>query len=239
MTKKRLRENYVLKPERKIESEVFDRETLKILSKLIRKGIIDSVDYPISTGKEANVFRGASGEKYVAIKIYKTETSPFFRREEYLEGDPRFKKIKNTDREVIIAFARKEFKNLQICESAGVHAPKPFYIEKNVLVMSFLGEGDLPYPTLTMVDPRGEQDLESILEDIRKMYKAGLVHADISEYNVMLGDVPWLIDFGQGVVTRHLNAEKFLERDVLNILRYFEKKGYKKDFEETMKWIRK
>jgi RIO kinase 1 len=238
--KKPAKEDYQLKERYKIESDVFDRRTLLLLSKLLKKGILETVDYPISTGKEANVFRATTpGGAYLAVKIYKIETAHFFRREEYLEGDPRFKKIKHSDKEIVKAFARKEFKNLEICEKIGVHAPKPYYLLENVLVMEFLGEGDLPYPTMDMVGPlHGETDLKSILEDIRKMHRRGLVHADMSEYNIMLGDVPYLIDFGQGVVKGHPNAERFLERDVGIILKYFAKHGFKKDLKKTLEWVR-
>lgn len=238
--KKPAKEDYQLKERFKIESEVFDRKTLLILSKLLKKGILQTVDYPISTGKEANVFRATTPERgFVAVKIYKMETAPFFRKEEYLEGDPRFDKIKKGDEDIVRAFARKEFKNLEICRKAKVHAPVPIYILGHVLVMGFLGEGGLPYPTMDMVGPlHGKKDLDSILKDIKKMYKAGLVHADLSEYNVMMGDVPYLIDLGQGVITRHPRAERFLERDVGIILSYFSKKGIKKDLKEALGFIR-
>ena len=240
MTKKQLKEDYQLKERFKTESEVFDKRVLLILWGFIKKGILQTVDYPVSTGKEANVFMATTPSgAHVAVKIYKMETAPFFRKSEYLDGDPRFENIKHSDREVVKAFARKEFKNLQICEKAGVHAPKPHYITENVLMMSFLGEGDLPYPTMNMVGPlHGAKDLDSILEDVRKMYGAGLVHADLSEYNVMMCNVPYLIDFGQGVVLRHPNAEKFLERDVAIILKYFAKYGVKRDLEKTLTRIR-
>ncbi len=238
--KKPPKEVYQLKERFKIESEVFDRDTLLCLAKLMKKGIIDTVDYPVSTGKEANIFRATSPDgSYLAVKIYKIETSRFFRREKYLEGDPRFKKIKRSDKEIVKAFARKEFKNLQICEKAGVHAPKPYYLLDNMIVIEFLGEEGLPYPTMDMVGPlHGKDDLDSILEDIRKMYKASLVHSDISEYNVMVGDVPYLIDFGQGVVKGHPNAEIFLERDVGIILKYFRKQGIERDLKKVLEWVR-
>jgi len=241
MTKKPSKDEFLLKERSKIESLVFDKKTLLLLSKLIKKGIISTVENPISTGKEANVFRATNPEgAYVAVKIYKIETGAFVKRIAYLEGDPRFKDIKRDERGLVSLFARKEFKNLEVCSREKVHAPKPFFLLENIIVMEFLGEGELPYPTMDVVGPRSEKDLESILSDIRKMYNAGLVHADISEYNIMLAkDAPYLIDFGQGVLLQHPKADEFLERDVKNVLKYFEKFGIKKDFKKTLEWIKK
>lgn len=238
--KKPLKEDYQLKERFKIESEVFDKPALIDLSKLIKKGILQTVDYPVSTGKEANVFRATTPDgAFVAVKIYKTETAPFFRKEEYLEADPRFSRIKHSEKEIVKAFARKEFKNLEICREAGVNAPRPLYLLNRILVMSFLGEGELPYPAMSLVGPlHGEADLESILGDIRRMYKAGLVHADLSEYNILMGQTPYLIDFGQGVITRHPKAERFLERDVSIILKYFAKRGLERDLARVLARIR-
>ena len=233
------KEEYQLKERGKLESYVFDRRTLLILSKLIKKGILRSVDYPVSTGKEANVFRATTPEgSYLAVKIYKITTAGFSKKMAYLEGDPRFKSIKKRDSEIVKLFARKEFKNLQICEGAKVHAPKPVFLSEDIVVMEFLGEGGVPYATMDMTGPRSEKDLDSILNDMRRMYRAGLVHADMSEYNIMLGKAPYLIDFGQGVVLGHPNAGTFLERDVKNILNYFAKFGIVRDFEKTLKWIK-
>ncbi len=238
-TKKPLREKHMLKEQRKIGSEVFDRSTLLVLSKMMNKGIFASLDFPISTGKEANVFRATTADgEYLAVKIYKIETSVFFRKMAYMEGDPRFGRIKYGETDIVYEFARKEFKNLSICEKTGVHAPKPIYLQKNILVMGFLGEAGLAYPTMHMIGPRDEKDLDLLLEDVRKLYKIGLVHADLSEFNIVLGKEPYLIDWGQGVITRHPNSEQFLERDVENILKYFAKHGYKKDLKKTLEWIR-
>jgi RIO kinase 1 len=240
--KKPSREDYVLKEERKLESEVFDRETLRVLAKMIKKGVLATVDFPINTGKEGNVFRGTTPDgTYVAVKIYKMETAPFFRKIEYLEGDPRFKGIKHGDRNIVLAFARKEFKNLKICEDAEVNAPRPIYLDKNVLVLSFIGEKEsgLPYITMNLSGDITEEDLDSLLEDIRKMYRANLIHADISEYNVIMSRPPVFIDFGQGVIRSHPRANEFLERDLRNLLSYFEKRGIaKRDFDKTLKWVK-
>ena len=237
--KKPSRDDFMLKERFKIESEVFDRETLMSISKMFQKGILECIDYPISTGKEANVFRATTPSgAFAAVKIYKVETALFLKKSDYLAGDPRFENIKHNDRQIVFAFARKEFKNLQICERAGVHAPRPYYVDRNIVVMEFLGEGGLPYPQMSLLGPRSEKDLVSILADIKKMYKAGLVHADVSEFNILLAEAPHLIDFGQGVVLSHPKAQDFLERDVRNIIRYFEKCGFKKDFEKELKKIR-
>ena len=227
--------------DRKTFGEVFDTKTLLRLGRLISNNFIKQVDFPISTGKEANVFRATTSEgSFLAVKIYRVETANFINRAPYLDGDPRFNDIKKNERNMVSLFARKEFKNLQICEAAKVHAPTPVYLLDNVVVMDFLGEGGLPYPTMNLVGPRGEKDLDSLLADIRKMYKAGLVHADISEYNVLMAaEVPYLIDFGQGVVLGHPKAMEFLERDVRNILHYFAKFGFKRDLQKTLAWIKR
>jgi RIO kinase 1 len=237
--KKPLREDYVLKERNKIESEVFDRASLLALAKLMQKGAIARVEYPISTGKEANVFLAttSTGES-VAIKIYKIETTHFLRRKEYLEGDPRFKKFRGRERDFVFAFTQKEFKNLQVCEKAGIHAPRPLSLEKNVLVMEFLGREGRAYPVLSTVGP-AEGDLESILEDMKKLYKAGLVHADLSEYNIMVWEgAPYIIDWGQAVALGHKRAEEYLERDIYNILKYFAIFGLKRDPKVILAWIK-
>ncbi|MBU0526998.1 MAG: serine protein kinase RIO [Candidatus Micrarchaeota archaeon] len=239
--KKPLKEDFQLKERMKIESEVFDKNTLLSLFKLMKKGIIGSVENPISTGKEANVFRGKTPDgAFVAIKIYKIETTHFFRRKTYLQGDPRFEKIKNNEKEIVKAFARKEFKNLEICERSGVNSPKAFYVLDNIIVMEFMGEEGLPYPTMELVGPlNGKADLDSILDDMRRMYKEGLVHADLSEYNILAAEKPIIIDLSEGVVLGHPHSEIFLERDVTNILKYFAKKGIKKDMKKVLEQIRK
>ena len=244
MTKRPQKDDYQLKERFKTESEVFDKFTLLNLSKLIKKEIIATVDYPISTGKEANVFRGTTPDgRYIAVKIYKVDTAPFFRKDEYLEGDPRFGKIKHTPRDIVIAFARKEFKNLQLCNNAKVHAPKPYYNLNNVVVMEFLGKGDLPYPTLNLIGSQNpKKELASLLADIKKMHDAGLVHADLSEYNILLvDDTPYLIDFGQGVVLAHPSATRFFERDVSVVMKYYSKYGVCQmdDLEKTLEKLRK
>ena len=149
---------------------------------------------------------------------------------EYLEGDPRFKKIKKNEREIVNLFARKEYKNLEICERAGVSSPKPIYTEKNIVVMGFIGKDGKPFPTLEKKGFQnqkiGREFLNETIEEILKMYKNNLIHADLSEYNILVGNKKvYIIDLGQGVVLDHPKSKEFLARDIKNILRYFTKKG--------------
>ena len=239
MVKRPDRDHFLLKERFKLESEVFDKQTLMLLSSMMSKGTINNVDYPISTGKEANVFRATTPSgSHLAVKIYKIETTHFMNRKEYMFGDPRFKKFRRNERDLVNAFAQKEFKNLQICEKAGVHSPRPLLQVKNILVMEFLGEEGLPYTPLNTLGPESITQLKSILKDVKKMYEAGLVHADLSEYNVLVGPAPYLIDFGQGVILAHPNADKYLERDVYNIVSYFAKYGFKMEVDAALKYVK-
>ena len=78
--------------ERQTEAEVFDRKTLMTIYGFMKKGLLDKVHYPISTGKEGNVFYSTDAEGApVALKIYRTSTSTFKKVSKYIEGDPRFR----------------------------------------------------------------------------------------------------------------------------------------------------
>ena len=217
------KEKFLLKERWEIEDLVFDKETLLALSKIIEKGIFNKLDYLISMGKEANVYRAKASDEFVAVKIYKKETARFFRRHSYIIGDPRFPSVPKTERELVNAFASKEFKNLKVAYKANVPAPIPLYHYKNVVVMSFLGKEGLPYPR--MVDGVVEKkDFEEIVEQIKRLYSYGLVHGDLSEYNILKGDKNYFIDFGQGVVLKHPRSDELLQRDIRNIVNYFKKK---------------
>ncbi len=220
------KEKKQLKERWEIEELVFDKKTLLTLSRIMKKGIFETLDYVISTGKEANVYRATKGGgKFLAVKIYKVETARFFRRDSYIDGDPRFSGIKFDDYSLSCAFASKEFKNLMIAERAHVSAPKPVFHEKNVVVMSFLGENGLPYPKIKDAkDIIDEGDFWKIINDIKALAANGLVHGDLSEFNILVSkDRPYIIDFSQGVLASHPHARELLKRDIMNVISFFEK----------------
>lgn len=227
----------------KTEGGVFGYETLNAIGKLGSEGVIDRIMGPIATGKEADVFLGERDKKKIAIKIFRMASASYFRNPtvlQYILGDERFKDLKRTPRDLIKCWAMKEFRNLRKAEEAGVLAPKPLAIEKNVLVMSFIGDDDAA-PRLRdtkIEDPK--KLFKDVMSGMKKMYKNDLVHADLSEYNLLLWKgKPYFIDFGQGVLLGHPHAREFLERDVRNICAFFARNGVECDPEKTLGEITK
>jgi len=219
--------------DRKTEDEVFDKTTLKVLEKLISDRVIDILDFPISTGKEGNVFRGITPDKkYVAVKIYRTSTSTFKHMSEYIIGDPRFKSIHKTRRDLVFIWTKKEYKNLERLRKSGVRVPKPIISKNNVLVMEYIGNSDKPAPMLRDVKLKEpEQIFQTLIGFVSKMYKkAEMIHGDLSAFNVLIHkNKPYLIDLGQGVLLEHPNSAEFLKRDIHNIVSYFKKYNIQAD----------
>lgn len=228
------------KIEYKIENQVFDVQTLSALHKLMRSKFFDSIGGTIAIGKEANVFLAHLENEPLVLKIYRIETSSFKNMLPYIEGDPRFH-IKKDKRNIIYTWAKKEFANLKRAYKAGVSVPLPRLVLKNVLVMDMIEFDEKPAPMLKNVsmDEETARDVfSSIVENMKKLYKAGLVHADLSEFNILMQNIkPVLIDFGQAVVLEHPNAEKFLQRDAEKINSFFRKFGIKTSAENILKQV--
>ena len=229
--------------DRKTQDEVFDKSTLHTFEKLISDRVIDILDFPISTGKEGNVFRGITPDKkFVAIKVYRVSTATFKHISKYILGDPRFKSIHKTRRDIILAWTKKEYKNLKRAYKVGVNVPKPIVSINNVLVMEYIGFSDIPAPLMKDVKLNNPKKIFDILIDfILKMYqKAEIVHGDISAFNVLMHkNKPYLIDFGQGVLIEHPNALEFLKRDIHNMVSYFKKFNISADENELFESITK
>ena len=207
----------------KVREDVFDEVTLLALYKLVHKKWFSVLGGSISTGKEANVFYGERDGKGVAIKIYRIQTANFTTMSSYIIGDRRFSHVKKAKKELIFAWTRKEFSNLVRARDAGVAVPEPLVWDRNILIMSFIGEGERPYPQLRnaeLDDPA--KTYAWILNAIDVLYKkAELVHADLSEFNILYGDQPYLIDMGQSVTRDHPRALPFLMKDIRNVNRFF------------------
>ena len=208
----------------KVAESVLDVETKTTLFNLRKRKIIDYMTGVISTGKEANVYHGyAPDGSELAIKIYRTSTNIFKGLQIYIIGDPRFARIKRDQRSFVYAWAKKEFKNLSRAYKAKVSIPKPITCVKDVVVMEFIGKKELPYPLMKDVKlKKPRKTYMEVLDNLEKLYHdAGLVHADLSEYNMIYTPKVYFIDISQAVLLDHSYAEIFLYRDIKNITRYF------------------
>ncbi|KAF7624755.1 Serine/threonine-protein kinase RIO1 [Meloidogyne graminicola] len=215
--------------------QVLDPRTRLILFQLIQRGFFDTVEGCISTGKEANVYHGITENSSLAIKIYKTSILTFKDRDKYVAGEFRYRKgyCRHNPRKMVSTWAEKEIRNLQRMYLAGILVPKPILLKGHVLVMEFIGEDACPAPLLKNVN-----DIDAELADklyvecvtiMRDMYrKCKLVHADLSEFNILFYDNHLvIIDVSQSVEHDHPNALTFLRSDISNITKFFMERGTK------------
>ncbi len=213
--------------QRKVMEEVFDQATLLALKELISRREILQLNGVVRAGKEARVYWGVGADgRPRAVKIYLMVSADFRKRLIYIAGDKRFQRLPGSSHEIIKLWVRKEFKNLQQADSAGIRVPKPYSFFRNVLVMEYLGEPPLPAPLFAESEVN-ESDYTWVFKTVSKLYKrAGLVHADLSEFNIFKwGTERIIFDFGSAVLFSHPEAVQFLRRDITNMVRFFRKRG--------------
>ncbi len=223
----------------KLEESVFDEATYGALYKLVQDGYLDAFGGPISTGKEANVYTALADDETVAVKIYRINSSNFQEMGSYLEGDPRFEKIGNDKKSIVMAWVRKEFANLGRARAAGVRVPEPLAVERNVLVMEYLGTDDGRAKRLGEVHLENPQTAyEVVREYMTRLYDAGIVHGDLSEYNIVVQESQlYVIDVGQAVTVHHPNSEDFLDRDCTNVANFFARNGVETTGEQLKSYL--
>ncbi|MHA2251093.1 MAG: serine protein kinase RIO [Candidatus Kariarchaeaceae archaeon] len=227
----------------KVVETVFDNKTRLILYSMISKGRFLGLEGAISSGKEANVYYAPTTDSAIAVKIFRIDAPSFRKMRPYVEGDHRFKRFRASRSGFIEVWAKKEFKNLSRMFEHGIPVPKPIYVERNILLMEFLGSEDAVLPLLKESEPLNPSSLyEKIMSSVKTIYrKAKLVHADLSEFNILynkIDDTYFIIDVSQAVLTDHPKAEEFLLRDLTNLNRYFKTRGTKViDLRRLFKWI--
>ncbi len=208
---------------------VFDMPTLMTINELRSDSVIQYIKSSLAAGKESKVYLAVAPDGSLrTAKIYLTVNAEFKKRMQYTAGDPRFSDLKPGSRSFIMTWARKEFKNMQTAHAVGVRVPLPIAVKKNVLVMEFVGDSEgNPMPALVNTEEITLNDYQQVIEQMTMLYqKAKLVHADLSEYNIFKTDVGiMLFDFGSAIDIQHPNSKQFLLRDVMNINRFFEKRG--------------
>lgn len=218
-----------------------DEPTRLRLYKLINNQVLERVNGIVSTGKEAVILHADSDPNYTgelilpkecAIKIFKTTLNEFKQRDRYIKDDYRFKDrfSKQNNRTVINMWAEKEMHNLMRMQKFNINCPEVVVLKKNLLVMSFIGDNNMAAPKLkyaTLNDAELICAYDEVVDIMCRLYNdAKLVHADLSEYNILwYDDKCWLIDVAQAVEPGHPSALEFLMRDCDNISTFFTRKG--------------
>jgi len=218
----------------KTYNSVFDNFTNRNLFKLGSQGYYTELLSIIAPGKEAVVFTAKKTDgSCVAVKVYRLETANFRKMFDYLRVDPRLPKLGkgsaagDPKRRTIFSWTEREYRNLLLAREANVRAPMPIAYKDNILVMELIGDGSDASPLLKHQTP---EDMRSFAEQsIEMLYawaKAGMVHGDLSEYNIINhNEQPVWIDFSHSALLKAPNGVELLERDVKNLCAYFKKHG--------------
>jgi len=209
----------------------------KRLLPLIEEGLVDAVVSQLMSGKEANVYVVHCGDDVRCAKVYKEATHRSFRQAvDYTEN----RRVKNTRQARAIAKGTKygrqsqeaawqnaEVDALNRLFDAGVRVPRPFGFYEGVLLMELVADADgdaaprLNDVVFTPEDARRHH--ASLIAEVVRMLCAGVVHGDLSEFNILLaGDGPVIIDLPQAVDAAGNNhASRMLLRDVANLRNFF------------------
>jgi len=212
-------------------------KTPKRIQPLVDDGVVDEVLSQLMSGKEATVFVVRCGDEIRCAKVYKEAAKRSFKQAvQYQEG----RKSKNSRRQRAMEkgskFGRKQqeesWHNAEVdalyrLAEAGVRVPTPYGCFDGVLLMELVTyDGGEVAPRLNDVSMTHEQALEdhlTIMNDVKRMLVAGLVHGDLSEFNVLVDDYgPVIIDLPQAVdAAANNHAKSMLERDVGNMTEYY------------------
>jgi RIO kinase 1 len=214
-------------------------QTPQSLLSLVDEGLIEQVLRPLMSGKEAQVFLVRGGGELRVAKVYKeAHVRSFKQRAEYTEGrnvrnsrDQRAmtKRTRHGREQDEAAWRTAEVEMIYRLQAAGVRVPVPHQFVDGVLIMELVTDADgNPAPRLGDLDLDAEQAtavFDRVLAEVVRMLAAGVVHGDLSDFNVLMGsDGPVIIDFPQAVnASGNQNARKLLVRDVDNLHRFLSK----------------
>lgn len=212
-------------------------KTINRLEPLLEDGIIDHVLRQLMSGKEATVYVVRCGDDVRCAKVYKeVQNRSFHQSVHYTEG----RKVKNSRQARAMengskygrksqetAWQNAEVEALYRLANAGVRVPIPYNFYEGVLIMELITDANgNPAPRLNDVrfsPDEARQHHKTLLLEVVRMLCAGIIHGDLSEFNILLsGDGPVIIDLPQAIdATTNNHASVMLERDVSNLSAYF------------------
>ncbi|CAA9889318.1 RIO-like kinase [Candidatus Methylobacter favarea] len=212
-------------------------KTPKSLEPLVRDGLVDEVIRPLKSGKEAAVYVVLSEGEIRCAKVYKNAAQRGFHKQaQYQEG----RKVRNSRQaramEKHSRYGRKQqeevWQNAEVdalyrLAAAGVRVPQPYNFVEGVLLMELItDEQGSAAPRLNDLELSSEEALEYhgfLIKQVVAMLCTGLIHGDLSEYNILIdAHGPVIIDLPQAVdAAANNNAGRMLERDVDNLAAYF------------------
>ena len=223
---------------------VFDQHAERLLFKLSNQGHFLHIESPISIGKEANIFTAKRSDgTYCIAKIYRVENCDFRKMYDYLKLDPRYLHLKKNRRHIIFSWTKREYQNLLKARDAGVRVPTPYALKDNIIIMELIGNQQTGETAQKLKDVMPRNPIafyQQLQEQIKKLYHAGIVHGDLSKFNILNYDEsPVIIDMSQSTTRESTHAKELLQRDIRNVVSYFKKIGVKTSEEMLKKNISK
>jgi len=212
-------------------------KTPKRIAPLVEDGLVDEVVRQLMSGKEATVYVVRCGDDIRCAKVYKEANKRSFRQSvDYTEG----RKVKNSRRARAMekgtnygrkaqeeAWQNAEVDALYRLAAAGVRVPKPYNFHEGVLLMELVtdsaGNAAPRLNDLVLTAELSREYHRILITQVVRMLCAGIVHGDLSEYNVLVDSTgPVIIDLPQAIdAAANNHANQMLQRDVENLANYF------------------
>ncbi len=198
------------------------------LKRLVERGKVEQLGSLIGEGKESVVYAVISNGEEAVLKFHRV-------------GYPSFKKVKEKRdygtlhyTVLTVRSAKREFQALKKLYGK-VSVPKPIAWEGNAVLMELIDAKELY--KVRLKNP--EEVLEIIIEEVKKMFDLGIIHGDLSQFNILVNESGvYFIDFPQHMERGDEGSEEILRRDVENVLKYFKKSyGIERDLKQTLEEI--
>ena len=213
-------------------------DTLAI-NALVKADVIEAFGKPLGVGKESDVYDALTPtQQQVALKFHRLGRTSFKKTKRKRNYTIKYSYTPDWHQQSRIA-AKKEYTALKLLYPKGVAVPEPIKQTRHVLVMSMIEGAELyHHPEL----PDAQAVYNEILVNVKRAYRdAHIIHGDLSPFNIILqpNQHILIIDWPQNVSTKHPNAKELLERDLRNVLTFFQRKyGLKNRLKDALTYVR-